>query len=141
MPEGIKSFGYIKGIWVASFTFVLPLVNILRMHLIEISGVKRSIEGRGEKIEQLHNYIIGSQFRNRIENMVLGFISMKEDLETERRVIQKNWNKRDKELEKIMLNTAGIYGDLQGIIGASLPQIKSLEMPSLESGEKQKKMI
>ena len=135
LPEGIESFVYIKGVWIASHVFVLPLANILRIHLIEISGVKKSLEGRGEKIEQLYNYISGSQFKNRIENMVLGFISMKEDLETEKRVIQKNWSKREKEIEKVSSNTVGVYGDLQGIVGASLPQIKSLELPALEAGE------
>jgi len=30
-----------------------------------------------------------------------------------------------------MLNTARMYGDMQGIIGASLPEIKSLELKAL----------
>ena len=41
----------------------------------------------------------------------------------------------EKEIERVIINTTGMYGDLQGIIGASLPTIKSLELPSGEEEE------
>jgi len=138
LPDGLENFGQIKGVWVASRAFILPLAHIIRRHLIEISGIKQSLENRGEKIEQLYNYISGTQFKNHIENMVLSFVSMKEDLETEKRSTQRLWSKREKELEGVIINISGVYGDLQGIVGVSLPQIKSLEVPALESGEKTK---
>ena len=38
-----------------------------------------------------------------------------------------------KEMERIMRSVSGLYGDMQGIIGASLPVIEHLELPeSLE---------
>ena len=39
-----------------------------------------------------------------------------------------------KQIEKVLLNTAKMYGDMQGIIGASLPQIKSLDVKVLTEG-------
>lgn len=136
LPEGFENFGQIRGVWIASRAFILPLAHIIRRHLIEISGVKQSIKNRGGKIEQLYNYISGIQFKNHIENMVMAFVSMQQDLETEKRSTQRLWSKREKELERVINNISGIYGDMQGIVGASsLPQIKSLEMPMLESGE------
>ena len=30
---------------------------------------------------------------------------------------------------KVVENTAGIYGDLQGLIGTALPKIQQLELP------------
>ena len=56
------------------------------------------------------------------------FKSMKEDLDQEKRAMTKMWAKREKQIERIVNNTVGMYGDMQGIIGASLPQIKSLEL-------------
>lgn len=41
------------------------------------------------------------------------------------------WSKREKQIERVINNTVGMYGDMQGIIGASLPQIKNLELLAL----------
>lgn len=140
LPEALDNFGQIKGVWVASRAFAVPLAHIIRRHLIEIAGVKQSIKNRGGKIEQLYNYISGIQFKNHIENMVLAFVSMQQDLETEKRSTQRLWSKREKEIERVISNISGIYGDMQGIVGASsLPQIKSLEMPMLEQGKSSQK--
>gem|GEM_PF-3096423 len=38
---------------------------------------------------------------------------MKEDLETEKRSMQRIWSKREKELERIIGNTSMLYGDMQ----------------------------
>ncbi len=37
--------------------------------------------------------------------------------------------KREKEIERVVLSTTGMYGDLQGIIGGSLVIIAALELP------------
>ena len=50
--------------------------------------------------------------------------------EAEKRAMEKNWTKREKQIQRAIQNTARMYGDLQGIIGASLPEIKILELPS-----------
>lgn len=41
------------------------------------------------------------------------------------------WAKRDKQIERVIKNVSGMYGDMQGIIGASLPEIRSLELKAL----------
>ncbi|KKR25557.1 MAG: hypothetical protein UT58_C0043G0001, partial [Microgenomates group bacterium GW2011_GWC1_39_7b] len=35
---------------------------------------------------------------------------------------------KEKEIRKVIDHTHGMYGDLQGVIGKSLPEIKSLEL-------------
>jgi hypothetical protein len=42
----------------------------------------------------------------------------------------KRWAQREKQLERMTENTAGMYGDLQGLIGSSMQSI-----PALEAGE------
>jgi hypothetical protein len=66
-----------------------------------------------------------------VEGIVEAFVTLREELETEKRSIQKIWAKREKQLERALSSTAGLYGDFQGIIGASLPQIEKLEFPAL----------
>ena len=51
---------------------------------------------------------------------------MQEDLQEERRIAEKRWSKREKQLQRVVLNTSGMYGDLQGLIGSSLEEIPAL---------------
>ncbi len=39
------------------------------------------------------------------------------------------WAKRDKQIDRVINNMSGMYGDMQGII--SLPTIEPLELPEL----------
>lgn len=135
LPEEIENFGFKDGIWICSYKFAIPLVSALRLNLSQIHQIKQSLVGKDQKMEFLYNYLSGSEFKNRIENIVSAFTSMKSDLETEKRSMQRIWNKREKEIERVIGNTSGMYGDLQGIIGASLPTIESLELPEGEISE------
>jgi len=45
--------------------------------------------------------------------------------------MEKLWSKREQQIKKVITSTARMYGDMQGIIGASLPEIKSLELKAL----------
>jgi hypothetical protein len=48
--------------------------------------------------------------------------------------MEKIWNKREKEIERVIKNTTEFYGDLEGIMGdTALPSIKALELPSGEN--------
>ena len=67
--------------------------------------------------------------------VVEAFVTMHSDLDSEKRSMQRIWSKREKQLQRALANTAGMYGDLQGIIGASLPEIEGLGLPKLEHVE------
>jgi hypothetical protein len=79
----------------------------------------------------LYHNLSGPEFRHRVEGIVEAFATLRDDLEAEKRAIQKSWAKREKQLDRAVANTAGFYGDLSGIIGASLPQIEKLELPAI----------
>jgi hypothetical protein len=53
-------------------------------------------------------------------------------LDKEKRAYQRIWKEREKQIERIIDNTAGMYGDIRGLIGSSVPEIKAL---SLEGGD------
>ncbi|KAB2835773.1 MAG: DUF2130 domain-containing protein, partial [Candidatus Brocadia sp.] len=113
---------------VTSYVLSIALASVLRTSLIELAQLKVSLVGKSEKMEVLYNYLSGPEFRQRIEAIVESFQSMKEDLDQEKRAMIKMWAKREKQIERIVNNTVGMYGDMEGIIGAALPQIKSLEL-------------
>jgi hypothetical protein len=45
--------------------------------------------------------------------------------------MNKIWSKREKQIERVGYNISGMFGAMQGIMGASLPEIKSLELKAL----------
>jgi hypothetical protein len=102
------------------------------MHLLELSKMKNSLVGRDQKMEYLYQYLCGTQFKNRIESIVMAFSELQKDLATEKRAMERIWRKRGQEIERVIENTAGLYGDLQGMVGTGLPSIQALELPGDE---------
>ncbi len=135
-PDGaLRHFGLYEGVWVTEPEYFLPLAQALRDRLLALSEQGRSLVGREEKMELLYGYLSGPDFRAKIENVITAFRSMKEDLESEKRSMQRIWSKREKELERIIGNTAMLYGDMQGIMGANLQTIEYLELGAGDSSE------
>ena len=131
MPKGISNFQCHDGVWITTPALAMPLAMALRSTLIEVAAARRSIEGMHEKTELVYQYISGTQFKNRVLAIVEGFKGLQEELEAEKRVTMKNWARREKQLERVIANTAGMYGDISGIIGKALPAIEHLESPLL----------
>jgi len=53
---------------------------------------------------------------------------MQEQVNRERRAMNRHWKEREKQIERIMLGTTGMYGDLQGIIGSAMQSVPALEL-------------
>ena len=70
---------------------------------------------------------IGKDLRPKLEPR-----TMQEDPDKERKVIMKQWAKREEQIMRVMGATVGMYGDLQGIAGKSLQEIEGLELKALE---------
>jgi hypothetical protein len=136
LPDGITTFGFKDGVWITAYKYTIPLAATLRYQLSEMNRVKQSIVGKDAKMEILYNYLGGPEFKNRIETIIMAFISLKNGLDSEKRAMEKIWNRREKEIDRVIKNTAGFHGDLEGIMGASfLPSIDALELPSGEQDE------
>ena len=108
---------------------VVGLAHALREQLIGIQKIKVSNDGKATKAEVVYNYLTSNEFKQRIEVWVEYFVSRKTELDKERMYYNKKWEKEDKELQKVIENTARVYGELQGIIGQALPKIQQLELP------------
>ena len=112
---------------------VLPLAHTLQHTLIEVGCARQASEGQQTKTEMIYQYLTGPRFRHRVEAIVEAFSTMQEDLDKERKVIIKQWAKREEQIERVMHATAGMYGDLQGIAGKTIQEIEGLELPLLGS--------
>ena len=87
---------------------------------------KLAAVGKNEKMEVLYSYLSGAEFRQRVETIVEAFGEMQKDLADERKAAERRWAKREKQLVRVIGSTSGMYGDLQGLIGSSLPTIPAL---------------
>ena len=54
------------------------------------------------------------------------FVTVQEDLQEERRSTERRWAKREKTIQRVITNTSGMYGDLQGLVGSSPATIPAL---------------
>src|SRR5438132_10227517 len=123
MPKGLATFGPMEGVWVTSRGCLLGLAAALRAGMLDVARTRRSLDGQHTKIEALANYFAGPEFQQRIEGIVEAFRTMKEDLESEKRSMQRIWAKRAKQLDRAATHTAGFYGDVSGILGDKLAQL------------------
>lgn len=127
LPKDIDNFGQVKGVWITSRSCAGSLAAALRSLLIEVSATRSAAICKNEKMEVLYSYLSGSEFKQRVEAIVESFIEMQQDLQEERRVAERRWSKREKQIQRVITNTSGMYGDLQGLIGSSLHNIPALE--------------
>jgi len=130
LPNGIRSFGYHDGIYICAFEVIIPLALLLRATLIQITETKQAHVGKNEKMEILYNYLSGPEFRGRVETIIEAFTAMRTQLEQEKRVYVKLWAQREKQIERVVTSTVGMHGDLKGLMGVALPEIKDLTLES-----------
>jgi hypothetical protein len=134
MPKDVEVFDRIDSVWVATVRCTLPLAKTLRQGLIEVAKVKIAAQGQEGKMERMYGYLTGKQFHQRVASILEAYMSMHTDLDAEKRAINKHWGRRQRQLDLLLSGAAGMYGDLQGIVGKSLPEIEGFELPSLEEG-------
>lgn len=137
LPKEIETFGLVENVWVTHTKTVLPVALTLRHTLIEVASARQASEGQQTKTEMIYQYLTGPRFRHRVEAIVEAFSSMQEDLDKEKKVITKQWAKREEQIDHVMQATVGMYGDLQGIAGKTLQEIEGLGLKALDAPETQ----
>lgn len=126
-PKDMSCFGEKDGVWICSFSEVIALTNALRHTIIRISETQKAEENKGEKMQMLYRYLTGTEFRQQIETIAEGFLSLKNSITKERMQMEKIWKEREKQLEKVLMSTAGMYGSIKGIAGSSIGNIPLLD--------------
>ena len=126
-PKDMEKFGEKDGVWICNFSEVASVAYLLRNGIIKIHEVQRSQENKGDKMQMLYDYLTGNEFRGQMEAIVEGFVAMKQSITKERIQMEKLWKEREKQLEKVLLSTSGLYGSVKGIAGVSVSNIPLLE--------------
>jgi len=129
LPKNMERMGLVEGIWVCTFEEFKGLCFVLRESIVQLSLVAASQENKGEKTVMLYDFLTSNEFRLQVEAIVEGFTQMQADLISEKRSIMGHWKKREKQIEKVLLNTNFMYNSIKGIAGSAIQPIKTLELP------------
>lgn len=137
LPEDVRGFALRDGIFVCDVKLAINLASLLRYDLIKVSEVNRALVGKDEKKDVVYAYVNSTEFKQRIQAIAEAFIEMKNDIDKEKRSFQAIWAKREKHVQRVIDNTFGIYGDLRGLTGGAIQEIKMLELPD-DTNEKER---
>jgi len=130
MPADMDRLGLKDGVWVCTYEEFKGLCSVLRESMVQISAAVVTQENKGDKMGMLYDFLTSNEFKLQIEAIVEGFTQMKSDLDAEQRAMRNIWKKREKQIEKVLLNTTGMYGSIKGIAGSAVQSISLLELPS-----------
>jgi hypothetical protein len=135
LPAEMDRMGYRDGIWICSFPEFKGLSAVLRESIISMHRVLSQQENRGDKMSLVYDFLTSNEFRLQVEAIVEGFTQLKIDLDSEKRAMASIWKKREKQIEKVLLNTSDMYSSIRGIAGNAVPAVRHLELPGAAENE------
>ena len=131
-PKEMERLGQKEGVCICSFDEFKSLCYVLRESVILLDTASTAQENKGGKMELLYEFLTGNEFRMEIEAIVEGFSQMQNDLAKEKRAMDSIWKQREKQIQKVILNTVNMYSSVKGIAGNAIGTIKALELPAPE---------
>jgi hypothetical protein len=137
--EGENGFGLKEGVWVCTPNLVIPLAIILRKNLLDLGYQKAISANRGEKADLLYSYVTSHEFQQQVENVVEVYQEMQTQIVKERAAFEKAWKQREAQAQRILISTSNMIGSMQGVVGASMPPIKGLDL--LDEGDEQQSLL
>jgi len=127
LPEDVERIGQKDGVWVCTFAEFKGLALVLRDSIVRVSEAYNSQTNKGEKMQMLYDYLTGKEFSSQFMTIIEGFSDLQKGYLDERNRMEKIWKTREKQLEKILLNTNGFIGSIKGIAGSSFSEIPMIE--------------
>lgn len=132
LPKDIKNFWIYDDIMVCTPEFAVSVAAILRDKILSISKVEKSLEWKDLKMELLYKYLTSQEFSSKINMMIQVFANLKAWIDSERRAMEKNWKKREKDLERATFAITWMYWELESLMWQALPWAEVLELGSWE---------
>jgi hypothetical protein len=128
-PSEIGDLKNIEGnVWVVSPKLATRLAAALRITILHVDSANKMNAGKDAKMEALYQFLVGPEFRHRVEAIIENYTVLQDEIEREKRSSALKWARQEKAIRAVIDNTIGMYGDLQGITNRALPTIKTLEL-------------
>lgn len=135
MPSDLDRMGMKDGVYVCTYEEFKGLSGVIRETMIQVHAALGSQVNRGDKMHMLYDFLTSTNFRMQVEAIVEGFTAMKDGLETEKRSMQRIWKEREKQIEKVIINTIDMHASIRGIAGNAIQSVKALELPGESDDE------
>lgn len=126
LPKEIKNFWMIDDVMVCLPEYAIAVSAMMRERLIAISKVETANQGKDIKMEMLYKYLSSEEFSSKISMMVDVFAQLKVWIDSERRAMEKNWKKREKDLERATFAITWVYWELESLMWQELPWAEKL---------------
>ena len=120
MPKDLHQFGEKNGVYICTFSEAKSLAQVLRNAVLKISESRTSQENKGEKMVAMYNYLTSHEFVGNMNAMREGFRGLRSMMQKEREDFEKNFKKKEKQIELIIQNSLHISGSVEGIAGQEL---------------------
>jgi hypothetical protein len=117
MPKDMPTMGIRDGVFVCTFRDVASLAQVLRQSVLRIAEVRSQEENKDDKANQLYAYFTSAAFKRRMHVIVDGYGVMKQQLEAEKRLMQKQWAARAKQLDALVESADDLQGSILGLSG------------------------
>ncbi|MCB0501828.1 MAG: DUF2130 domain-containing protein [Bacteroidetes bacterium] len=129
MPSDMDRFGEKDGVWICGFHEVKSVSFVLREMLVKTHSVMSAQENKGDKMELLYTYLTGSEFKQNIQRIVENYDSMLNQLNAEKKAMNKIWSQREKQIWVVQENISALFGSIKGIAGNAIEAVDVLELP------------
>ncbi len=129
MPKGMERMGIRDGVWICSFEEFKSLAFVLRDSLLRLQEVRQFQRQAGDKMAMIYGFLTSNEFRMQVEGIVEGFTQLQAELHKEKRAMHSIWKRREKQIEKVLLNTNHMYSSIKGIAGKEVLPVSGLELP------------
>lgn len=128
MPKDMPTFGMRNGIWICTMKDVAGLAAAIRQICITEATIKTSEVNRTEKIQALYNYLMSSEFKQRVEAIIATASEMRETIDKQRKSMLASWKKQENGVDQMSFLMTDIVGSIDGISGNALGPIRGLEL-------------
>ncbi len=127
MPKDLQQFGEKNGVYICTFSEARSLAQVLRNAILKISESRSSQENKGEKMVAMYHYLTSHEFMGNMNAMREGFRTLRNMMQKEREDFEKNFKKKEKQIEMIIENSLHISGSVEGIAGQDLINMQLVE--------------
>ena len=129
MPSDMDRFGNVDGVWVCGFNEVKSLSYILREMILRVHMAKAADENKGDKKELLYQYFSSVEFKQNIGVLMDHYDSMKMELDSERKAMERLWARREKRIWAVQKNLIAFTGSVEAITGNELDSGGTMLLP------------
>jgi len=132
LPKNVKtSVVFMDGVYICELAYVTFISNTLRQQILAVAKQKAISLNQESKSVKIYDYVTSNNHIQLLKHKFATFKRMKDQIDNERKVTEKLFKQREKQIEQLENADAEIYSTMAALLGSSMPQIEDFELESL----------